>query len=370
MRVTGADLTVCSFVLPHPVRLGPVEYHTREYAALRFRTEDPAIVGYAAGHTRGTPLFEGLKLIVPLALGADSADRAAFVASISAARRPGYAALVRALSLVELALWDIAAKQDGLPLHTMLGGVRTTVPALAVCGYFIDERGEDAILADLRRLEAEGFGCLKLMLGMREKAWMLRFLARAKKALAPATSLAVDLHYSIPTLDEGVDLVRALDEFGLAFVEDPFEPARWREMVALRTQVLTPIAAGEDVVNVLQYQDLLEAVAILRVDPSTCGGLAAAVEGIEFAATAGVPVIPHGFTGVNAQLAGGYSTVSMLEVIPVDLAGDGFEAFVRQPFELNGGVAYLDEEPGSGVRLDWEGLVGCAAAVWSADWGA
>ncbi|MFI5427069.1 hypothetical protein [Aeromicrobium sp. UC242_57] len=43
--------------------------------------------------------------------------------------------VMRAISLVDIALWDIQAKRAGLPLHRLLGGMRDEVPAIFVAGY-------------------------------------------------------------------------------------------------------------------------------------------------------------------------------------------------------------------------------------------
>jgi L-alanine-DL-glutamate epimerase-like enolase superfamily enzyme len=161
--------------------------------------------------------------------------------------------------------------------------------------------------------------------------------------------------------------VQALDEFELAFVEDPVEPSRWRDLLTLSENVRTPIAAGEDVVSSLQYRDILEAVAILRVDPSTCGGIADAISGIELASRNGAAVLPHGFAGLNAQLAGAFGSVVAVEVIPVEIAADGFDRLVELPYTLGDGNVYLDDHPGAGLRLEWDGVIAAASNVWSMD---
>jgi L-alanine-DL-glutamate epimerase-like enolase superfamily enzyme len=366
MKVAAVDVALCSFPLPALIRLGPVEYRTRDYVALRLRTEDEGLVGFAAGYTRGTPLFEGARMLAPSVIGADALERSATMAELVAARRPGQAALVRPLSLFEMALADLAAKCAGQPLHSLLGGHRRELPVMAVCGYFIDDRGDEAILEDLERLEAEGFGQLKLMLGMRPIPWMTSFLGQAKERLKAETILGVDLHYSVASVEEGLRLLRALEDVDLGFVEDPFDPPRWRQLKALAAQSEMPLAVGEDVVSPHQYRDLLESAAILRVDPSSCGGFAAAISGIDLAAAAGVPVIPHGLPGACAQLAGAFSGVSAIEVTPPEIAQDGFDSLIELPYELRDGIAHLDDAPGNGLRLDWEGVVAAATTAWSA----
>jgi L-alanine-DL-glutamate epimerase-like enolase superfamily enzyme len=365
MNVTSVDLALLSFPLPMVVRLGPVHYTTREYVAVRLNSDRDGVCGFGLGYTRGTPLFAGGCLLARQFIGADPVARTEVLESIEAAHRPGLAALVRPLSLFEMALADLAAKDEDCALYELEGGVRRSLPAMGVCGYFIDDRGEDAVLEDLGRLEQEGFGLLKLMLGMREIGWLRSFLGRAKERLDPATVLGVDLHYGLADLDEGLDLMGALDELELGFVEDPFDPPRWRELERLARQTITPLAVGEDVTSPLQYRDLLDSAQILRVDPTSSGGFGAARLGIEDADSRGIPVIPHGVAGACAQLAGAYPAVSALEITPPGMSADGIDEMIDAPFSLVDGVIELDTEPGNGIRLDWDAIGSAAEQSWS-----
>jgi L-alanine-DL-glutamate epimerase-like enolase superfamily enzyme len=365
LPVSGIDVLLRSFALPHPVRFGSAVIRSRDHVVVRVRADGTDAVGYAAGYARGTPLLEAVRLLAPAVLGADAMAPSAAVGSLASSNRAGHAALVRAVSLLDLALWDLAANHREAPLFELLGGTRRAVPALIACGYFIDERGEDAVLDELLRYEAEGHRFLKLMLGARPTGWMCTFLSRAKALLSAETRLAVDLHYSVGSLDAGVQLLNALADLGLAFVEDPFDPPRWRDLAELRERVATPIAAGEDVVSPLQYRDLLDAVSILRVDPSSCGGLSDALDGARLARERGVPVLPHGHAGLNAQLAAACPEVMAVEVVPPSASADGFAAYCRSSLVLGDGMAQLDDVPGAGLVVDWDGLVALPGAAWA-----
>jgi L-alanine-DL-glutamate epimerase-like enolase superfamily enzyme len=366
MRIAGIDAALCSFRLRRPLRLtSSVAFSSREYVALRLRTDEPEIVGYAVGHVRDTPLLEGLRLLAPQLVGGDALARSALIASLGGSLGGGRAALLRPLSMLEMALWDVVSKHARLPLHLLLGGGgRRPAPALAVA-YYLDDEGEDAVLEQIGRLETEGFSRIKLMIGARPAAWMRRFFGRVKDQLSAETLFSIDLHYSVPTLDEGIRLLHALDDLELAFVEDPFEPARWRELAALRARCRTPLACGEAVVTPLEYRDVLEGASVLRVDPATCGGFAPAMTGIQLAEVAGATVLPHGFAGTNAQLAGAFAVVSAVEVIPAGPGGDDFELLMESPFELHDGAVHLDREPGAGLRLDWDAVCTAASSSWS-----
>jgi L-alanine-DL-glutamate epimerase-like enolase superfamily enzyme len=366
VRIAGVDAAHCAFPLTHPLRFGRAEYATRDYALMRIRT-DEGIDGFACGMGRGTPIVEALRTLAPALLGRDPLRGRALLDDLLAANAPGRAALVRAHSLIELALWDITAKTAGLPLHVLLGGLRERIPALAVAGYLIEVRGEDAIVEELVGLREQGFGHLKLMIGARDAAWTHRFLSRCRDAIGAGPRLALDVHYSFPGVGEAVRVCRALEELDVAFVEDPFPPAYWRHHRALAAATRVPLAAGEDVTDALAYTDLLEAVAVLRVDPSSCGGLEPALHGIHLAETAGARVLPHGFASINAQLAGASAAIDWAEVIaPLD-NGDRFSELLEHPgYTLDGGDVVLDRVPGSGTRLDWDRVEALADVRWSA----
>jgi L-alanine-DL-glutamate epimerase-like enolase superfamily enzyme len=364
-RVVGVDVAQCSFPLRHPVRFGAARYATRGYTLVRLRT-DAGVTGFACGMDRDTPLAAAVPPLAERLVGRDALSHRALLAELLAANVPGRAALVRAHSLIELALWDVTGKVAGLPLHLLLGGLRERIPALAVAGYLIDERGEDAIVEELVGLREQGFGHVKLMIGARDAAWTGRFVGRCRDALGDDVALALDVHYSLPSLADAIRVGHALDDAGAAFFEDPFAPAQWRHHRALAAAIRTPLAAGEDVTDALAYADLLEAVAILRVDPSSAGGLEPALRGIRLAEAAGARVLPHGFPWTNAQLAGAFAAIDWVEVSAPLENGDRFGELLEDPgFALEGGEVVLDRRPGTGTRLDWARVEALAAGHWT-----
>jgi len=347
------------------VRFGAAVYASREHTFLRIRT-DAGIDGFACSLDREVPVAAALRPLAERLVGRDALRGRALIAELLAANAPGRAGLVRAHSLIELALWDVTAKAAGLPLHLLLGGLRERIPALAIAGYLIEERGEDAIVDELTGLREQGFGHLKLMIGARDAAWTHGFLSRCREAIGFETQLSLDVHYSFPSLAEAIRVGRALDELELGFLEDPFPPAQWRHHRALASAIRTPLAAGEDVTDALAYVDLLEAVGVLRVDPTSAGGLEPALRGIHLAEAAGTRVLAHGFPWVNAQLAGAYAAMDWVEVAAPLENGDRFGELLEDPgFALEGGELVLDRRPGAGTRLDWARVEALAAGRWT-----
>lgn len=366
LRIVGVDAARVTYPLAHPLRFGPALYHEREYVALRLRT-DAGVVGDALAMTRGTPLLEALRPVAERLVGLDPLSARELVRGLRRSNVPGHTALSRAQSIADLALWDLVARVAGAPLHRLLGDAgRERVEALAVSGYLIDVRGEDAIVEELVQLREQGFRHLKLMLGAREPAWLHRFLSRCREAVGDDTLLSLDFHFSLASLAEALAICRPLEELGLAFIEDPFPPLHWRDLRALAQQLETPLAAGEDVTDPVTFSDLLEGAAVLRVDPSTCGGVDDAVQGVRAAAAAAKPALPHGAVLVGAQLAAAFDTVEWVEVAAPLETGDRVGDLCEGPApQLRGAWLTVDQTPGVDVRLAWDRVEAAAVAGWS-----
>jgi L-alanine-DL-glutamate epimerase-like enolase superfamily enzyme len=335
VRIASVDVVVCAVPVTAPIRLGDVVIREREYAVLRLRT-DEGIDGTALGYTRGQPVAEALERLAPSLVGHDALRRAEILESLEAP--------VRALSLVEIALWDVLARAAELPLWRLLGGARQHVPLLAVGGYFGDTEEE------LRRLAAEGFRQLKVHL---PADWSAESVARLRRAAEPA-SFAIDLHMGLRDLAEALETCRCLDDLGLAFLEDPFPPSRWRLTAELQSHLATPVAAGEDAAPE-ELRALAETVTVLRVDATTSGGIDAIAAAAGIAHGRGAAVMTHAFPDLHGQIAGGLASIGLAEMI-VDEGANPVGRLLARRQRVEGGELVLDDEPGHGFPLDWDAV--------------
>jgi len=351
-RVEFAEFAACSLALPTPVRLGDAFYPSRDYVALRLVDSD-GLEGYAFGYSRGTPLAVTLEQVVRAIAGTPPRDRVAMTQRILASSPAVRPLLVRAVSLVDIALWDLTCKRAGLPLSGMLGCARDRLAVMPVAGYFRDVRGDDAVLGELEEYESRGFAQIKLMIGALHSTETMAFLARAREVLAADTRIVVDAHYSLNGVPDAVRTAEALRVRGVSLLEDPFIPTAWRKLRELRQQSRMELAAGEDVVDPMQYLDLLESVSVLRVDPTTCGGIRPSITGIEAAAARGVEVIPHVFTAIGAQLGGSFDAIHCVEHISPSVGADPIDRYFEHDLDIGDGEIIIDRQPGVGVHLDW-----------------
>jgi L-alanine-DL-glutamate epimerase-like enolase superfamily enzyme len=287
-------------------------------------------------------------------IGNDPLMRREFMFTLEQSNIPARAGLTRALSLLDIALWDIGAKSAGQPLFRLLGGFRTKAPATVVAGYYMDRRSIGDVVDEVARLADEGYQRVKIMLKGNDNRFD-RDYASAVAAKLPG-KIAADAHWTWNSITEAKRLCSHLDAFGLNFLEDPFAASDWRLTHELANQLTTPIAAGEDVFGPGAMQDLVHGIDILRVDATTCGGVTGAIEAINVASGAGRTVLPHVFPALHAHLACAFPNVEGVELIPDESGADPINNLFREKPVLRDGQFVASQEPGLGITLDWTAI--------------
>jgi L-alanine-DL-glutamate epimerase-like enolase superfamily enzyme len=346
-RIVSVDIARCGLPLERPVHVGRTVYREREYVALRLRTTT-GLEGHAIGYTRGLPLDAMVRPLAAELLGRRVGDRAALLEAATAAHVNAMGALWRAVSLLDIALADADARRVGQPLWRLLGGARARVPLMAVAGYHASERGASAVLAEVRALLDAGFRTIKL------HTTDVTIIGRVREACGDAVPVGVDVGMAWRSLDEALVGCRPLDTLGLAFVEDPFPPDRWRLTAALAGQLRTPVAAGEDAAGPSALIELADVVGVLRVDPSASGGIGAVLEAATVADGRGATVMTHAFPDQHGHLAGA-PPVGTVEMIPDEAINPVGRLLARRQ-AVEGGELVLSEESGHGAPLDWDAV--------------
>jgi len=343
------------------VRLGPIEYRTRDYAVLRVTTTD-GLVGSAVGYTRGTPVLPALETLGRVALTLDASEPAELHDELAGRFAPGWPQLVRAASLLDVAAWDVAAQRARMPLHRLLGAQRGDVPLMAVGGYFADVRPREQLIEECAAFAAAGVGAIKLILAGQDQAADAALIADVAAALPPMTPLGVDFHGRWREATTAAGYLAPLTATPLRFVEDPFPPAHWRELRELAGLLDVPLAAGEDCVGLPALRDVLEGARVLRLDATVSGGITTAVRAIEAAAARGARVVPHVFPYVHAPLCAAFEAVERAELIPASVGADPLDRLLADPYPVHDGRWACDEAPGLGLRLDFEQVAELADA--------
>lgn len=260
-----------------------------------------------------------------------------------------------ALAAVDIALWDLAGKAAGLPVHALLGGAyRDTVPTY-VSGLPVATDTERAALA--RNWIAQGATSVKLHLGRGVEEDLATFDAVA----ATGMRVAVDAHWAYDLAD-ALRLGKALDARGAWFLEAPLAPEDVDGHHELAAALVTPVAVGETLRNRFEFKLWLQERAMDVAQPDVGRtGITEALAIAEIASVHHVPVAPHHSVGLGVVLAAGIHVAAAIEAMPV------FE-FQPGPFPvanriltrpLTGGPGSFDvpAAPGLGVDVDITALL-------------
>jgi L-alanine-DL-glutamate epimerase-like enolase superfamily enzyme len=267
-----------------------------------------------------------------------------------------YGITLFALSAVDMALWDLAAKRAGLPLYRLLAGSSPSTPPLAagaaarsVPYYASLVRYADVPLAVAvaERAASEGYTSIKL------HELDLPEIRACREALGADVSLSVDVN-CVWENAHAEHMTHELAALGIRWLEEPIFPPE--DMAALaRLRGRLPIAAGENWCTSGQFAAALSAGAVDLAQPSVTkvGGVSEFLAVAELCAAAQVPLMPHtpyfgpGFFA-SLQLAAAIPSVVELEYLYVDA-----EAFPAPlPAWEAGRSLRPSERPGIGFEPD------------------
>jgi L-alanine-DL-glutamate epimerase-like enolase superfamily enzyme len=296
-------------------------------------------------------------------LGDDGAldPRRAWRAMMAGEKPGGHGERCVAVGTLDMALWDLAAKQARLPLAAFLSrclglpAPAPSVPVYAGGGYAYPDEDLRRLGEEMRRFRDLGFTRAKMKIGGHPLAADLRRVEVAAAAIGDAGSLAVDA-MNLYGPDAALAAARALAPLGLWWFEDLCDPLDFATQAAAAALYPGPIAAGEALFSLAEAR-LLDAHGGLRrerdrllFDPAHCYGLTHYLEIVAALTAAGWPrraFWPHGgqlfSLHLVAALGLGGAEVNPLAFAPFDgLAG----------LPVARGLAGLPAEPGIGFERD------------------
>jgi L-alanine-DL-glutamate epimerase-like enolase superfamily enzyme len=354
MKITHVRATTCDVPLPHPIVMGELRFESREYILVEVGT-DAGVVGVGFGMTRGAPVAEIVERnLAPILLGADPLLSERLWESLYHRNLTisGRGIFMRALSAVDIALWDIKARVAGLPLWQLLGGARTRVPICVAGGYALDGKSDADLAREVDDYARRGYSIIKIAAGdLRTDESRIRASAEANAGRA---QLAYDAHWAWRTLYDTVPVVRQWAGLGLSFIEDPFAPELVGLATGLRAETGMPIALGEDAVGRWAFKQLLDTCHpdVVRVDATTMGGISEAVKVIGLASMEARPVIPHVFPEIHVHLAAAFPIVRAVEITQPEYELEGLYRLFREWVSIEEGEMVAPSAPGLGLELD------------------
>jgi D-galactarolactone cycloisomerase len=243
--------------------------------------------------------------LAPLVLGQDARAHGRLFGAMAATL--GYdrrGAGMMAISAVDMALHDLAARGMGVSVATMLGGALRDRMLAYASGPFIAEGAAPYATypAQVEDLLRRNFRAIKPRVGADPRgdgAAMLAMRAQAGDDVA----LMVDINQGY-TVGAAIESARRMEEAGLLWIEEPLQPEDIGGYQALAQVVRCALAGGEALGSLAAFRDFLQArtFAVLQPDLAVCGGFTGFRRVAALADAFDVPVMPHVFgTLVNAH---------------------------------------------------------------------
>ena len=218
-----------------------------------------------------------------------------------------------AVSGLDMAAWDALAKAAGLPLCVLLGGSVGPVKAYNSNGLWLRE--PEAVAAEAVELRDEGgFTGLKLRLGREKVRDDLATVAAVRKAVGDDIHLMVDFNQGL-TLGEALQRCHAIDDLGLAWIEEPIVYDNLDGSAQLAAELKTPIQIGENFYGPreLYYALQRKACDLVMPDFMRIGGVTGWLRAAAIAGAAGVPMSTHLYPEIAAQVMRVTETAHWLE---------------------------------------------------------
>lgn len=339
--------------LDQPIKFGDWLMTFREFVLVRVDSLSGAS-GFAYCLTRNGPVAEIVRRnIEPIYLGNSVDDPArAFYRTLHAQHAVHAAGVgMRALSVVDIAAWDLACRVNGQSIAARLGGSLKPMPVTAIVGYPPTMSPED-IRVQVQQLWAAGWRRFKLAISPTLDATVARL--EAVREVVPDGWVGLDLNFSFDTVADVLDFERRLRALRLGWIEDVFTAGNAGAVAEIRRGSQTPIAMGDDHGGSFYPEALLLANSadVVRVDVTTNGGVTRFAEVVEAVLRSGAQVAPHMFPHLHARLL-----PAMGIEVPIEwgIPGTGVHPMddsLEQPTITDGLMAPLADEVGFGNLVD------------------
>jgi L-alanine-DL-glutamate epimerase-like enolase superfamily enzyme len=351
MRITRLRTDLVQVPLPRPIPSAKLIIRTAGCVLVTLET-DEGLVGeglcFSLNGARLDVLHAMVRSFEPLILGVDPSLSGAFLAQAQAGLmffgHGGISAI--GLAPIDMALWDLRGKQAGLNVARLLGARAETVPIYASGGLRLSA-GIDDLQAEAAEVLGRGFRALKMSLGKPDPADDVARVRAVREAVGQDVMLMADANQQL-TVPGAIRLGRMLEEFRLAWIEEPVPYTDHEGEAAIAAALDTPIASGETEYRAGLLEMLkLRSADILMPDLQRLAGPTGLIALAQAAAARNVPVTPHLFTEMSLSLAAFLPNAMVLENMP------WFRPLYRETLEMDpAGHAVVPTRPGWGFTFD------------------
>jgi mandelate racemase len=251
----------------------------------------------------------------------------------------GFTAMV--MAAIDMAAWDVVCKANAQPLYAQLGAARRGARGYAPVGM----SGIDGLVREAQAGVALGFAGVKAKIGYATLAEDMAVLRALREAIGPDIVLMADYNQALDVA-EAMRRCAALDELGLAWIEEPTTAEDFAGHAQIKAAAATPIQAGENWWGPLEFRKALNAAAtdLLMPDVMKIGGITSWLKIAAMAEVYAMPLSNHLFAEVSAHLMAASATASWFEWC------DWPNPVLAAPVDVRDGLVWPSERPGIGIE--------------------
>jgi L-alanine-DL-glutamate epimerase-like enolase superfamily enzyme len=369
--IESVSVAVCEVPLDRVTSFSTRTVSSRHYGLVKVRSRDGHEgIGFCyVGSRAGGILKSAVELLLgPLLIGQESLRTEGLWQMLyQEALLQGRAGTVmRGVSILDTALWDLNARSAGLPLHDYLGSnERESVPAYASGGYYLEGKSPADLGKELAGYVAQGFRAVKMKTGRLSPSEEEARIAAARDAIGPDVLLMLDANNAWADLPTAMDYMRRFEAYDPYWIEEPFSPDAIDLHARLAARTSITVATGEIEVGRWRFRELVDSggAEILQADAAVCGGISEWRKIAAYADCRGVTVSPHWFHDLHAPLVAATTNARFVEFFPDDQVLN-FRRLINHQLELRAGRVMLRQSPGLGFAFD-EQAVARAGGQWT-----
>lgn len=359
MQIDEVESLAVSIPLDEPVAFATREVEERDYGVVYVRTDSGIEgIGYTLGYSGAHLIADAIDDILgPIIEGEDPRDterlwREMFDSTVQIGRK---GLIVRAISIIDIALWDIRAKQAGQPLYKHLGGYADSVQAYASGGYYREGKGTEGLREEMQSYIDRGHDIVKMKVGRLPPEEEAERIRAVRETIGDNRTLLLDANCTWSTKREAIDACRLFGEFDPYFVEEPVMPDSIELMGEINEAIEYSVAAGELEFTRYGFQHLLreDAVDVVQADATVVGGITEWLKVANAASGRNVPVAPHYNWNIHTHLVAAVENGLWMEYFYDDSDAEAFDDLVEDPLAPDDrGMIQLPDRPGHGVSLN------------------
>ncbi|GHB17666.1 mandelate racemase/muconate lactonizing enzyme family protein [Salinicola rhizosphaerae] len=371
-RITDVQARTISVPLDNPTSFSNRRVLKRDYAVVRV-TGDDGISGIGfcyGGNNAGALVTAAVRdLMKPVLVGEDTHRieglwQEMYQEGLLHGRT---GSVMRAISILDVALWDRNARAANLPLHRFLGASDDeSVAAYASGGYYLEGKTPAKLAEEMIGYVDQGFRAVKMKVGREDLAAEEARLAAVREAIGDDVLLMMDANNAWRDLPSALAFMRMAEPYAPYWIEEPFSPDDIDNHRRLAERTPVPVATGEIEAGRWRFKELLEkeAAMVLQTDAAVCGGITEFRRIAATAASFGVEICPHWFHDLHVHLVGSTPNAPYVEFFADDQVLN-FRKLIDTQLTFADGRLMLPTAPGLGFGFDEAVLERYAIDAWS-----